>query len=167
MGLAIVKEITQLHGGSVRVESQSGKGATFTVSFPFYNPSFALTEEFRVMREQASREGRSLAFQLLQAKPGRKMPAVAVELLKQQISREDRILENPGGGILLLSVLDAEGFQAMRRRIQDFLNAQPEAAEFSELGWGWALVPREETTLPGVLELARRRAYGEGEAARV
>ncbi len=168
LGLAIVKEISQLHGGSVRVESQPGKGATFIVSLPFYNPSFALTEEFRVMREQAAREGRSLAVQLLQMKPGKQMPsAKIVELLKQQISREDRILENPGGGILLLSVMDAEGFQAMRRRIQTFLSAQLEEANLSDLGWGWALVPREETALPGILELAHRRAYGEGEAARV
>lgn len=32
IGLALVQELTGIHGGSVRVESQEGKGATFTVT---------------------------------------------------------------------------------------------------------------------------------------
>ena len=34
LGLAMVKEIAQFHGGSVRVESELGKGSTFTVFLP-------------------------------------------------------------------------------------------------------------------------------------
>ncbi|HEY5043413.1 MAG TPA: ATP-binding protein [Verrucomicrobiae bacterium] len=34
LGLAIVKHNTELYGGSVRVESELGKGAKFTVTFP-------------------------------------------------------------------------------------------------------------------------------------
>ncbi len=34
LGLAIVKHNTELYGGTVRVESELGKGAKFTVSFP-------------------------------------------------------------------------------------------------------------------------------------
>ena len=167
LGLTIVKEVVQLHGGSVRVESAQGKGASFIVSLPVYSASFALTEEFRVMREQAAREGRVLAVQTLQAKPGGAIPADRIaQLLKQQVSREDRVLENPAGGILILSVLEAEGLEAMRRRIQQILADLPKGG-VPDLMWGWALVPREETTLPGVLSLAHRRAFGEEEAARV
>ena len=137
MGLTIVKEVVQLHGGSVRVESAQGKGTAFIVSLPVYGASFALTEEFRVMREQAAREGRVLAVQLLQGKPGKTMPAEKiVKLLKEQVSREDRILENPSGGILILSVLDAEGFQPMRLRIRELLSAHPEEVRSSDLAWG-------------------------------
>ncbi len=34
LGLAMVKEIAQFHGGSVRVDSELGKGSTFTVFLP-------------------------------------------------------------------------------------------------------------------------------------
>ena len=163
LGLAIVREIVHLHGGTVRVESKQGKGATFIVSLPFYTPSFALTEEFRVMRSQAAHEGRTLVVQLLEPKPHRTLQVKKVlEILRQQVSREDRVLENPAGGIIALSVLDPEGFPALRRRISEVLSAHPECVSVSDLSWGWAFVPREETTLPGVLQLAKKRACEEG-----
>jgi signal transduction histidine kinase len=34
LGLYIVKEILEAHGGSIRVESELGKGATFIVRLP-------------------------------------------------------------------------------------------------------------------------------------
>ena len=34
IGLALVQELTWLHGGTIRAESEPGKGSTFTVSFP-------------------------------------------------------------------------------------------------------------------------------------
>ena len=34
LGLAMVKEIAQFHGGSVRVESRLDQGSTFTVFLP-------------------------------------------------------------------------------------------------------------------------------------
>lgn len=37
LGLSIVKAIMQAHGGDVRVQSELGKGATFTLTFPVSN----------------------------------------------------------------------------------------------------------------------------------
>lgn len=39
LGLFISKEIVRLHGGNIWVESEEGKGSTFTFSIPVYNPN--------------------------------------------------------------------------------------------------------------------------------
>lgn len=38
LGLVIVKKLVQLQGGAITVESQLGKGTTFTIRFPSFNP---------------------------------------------------------------------------------------------------------------------------------
>lgn len=41
LGLALVRSITQMHGGKVSVRSASGEGTTFTLSFPITGPTAA------------------------------------------------------------------------------------------------------------------------------
>ncbi len=161
LGLAIVKEIVTLHGGTVRVSSQEGKGTTLTLTLPLYSAVLALTDEFRLMREEASREGQALAVQLLRARPGAGVSLEKVAaVLARQISRRDRVLENPGIGLMILSVIDPKGFPGFRQRLTGVLRGHPEAAAFSDLRWGWVLVPQEESTFEGVLDLLGRRVRG-------
>jgi two-component system sensor histidine kinase BaeS len=39
LGLAIVRHVAEAHGGTVRVDSELGRGSSFTVSLPLAGPS--------------------------------------------------------------------------------------------------------------------------------
>ena len=39
LGLAIVRHVAEAHGGTVRVDSELGRGSTFTVSLPLAGPA--------------------------------------------------------------------------------------------------------------------------------
>ncbi len=45
LGLAMVKQITEMHGGSVAVESQLGQGSCFTVALPYLKPGGTLPSD--------------------------------------------------------------------------------------------------------------------------
>lgn len=45
LGLAIVKEIVGRHKGDIAVQSEPGKGSTFTIALPFYEPEPALESD--------------------------------------------------------------------------------------------------------------------------
>ncbi len=57
VGLAVVKEIVDRHGGWVQVEGEKGKGACFTIHIPLYDPNRAKGGD-RGSGRSGSRQGR-------------------------------------------------------------------------------------------------------------
>lgn len=54
LGLALVKRLTELHGGMVTIESQIGVGSCFTVSLPWQEPAPALDKEDTNVHERVT-----------------------------------------------------------------------------------------------------------------
>ena len=59
LGLTIVRQIVEAHGGRIDLDSQLGVGSTFTLSFPSTSPeTFGPTPDATASREAARRSGR-------------------------------------------------------------------------------------------------------------
>jgi signal transduction histidine kinase len=56
IGLALVKELVEIQGGKVTLQSQEGKGTTFTVSLPYRKAEPAEAPEFKAEPETAPAE---------------------------------------------------------------------------------------------------------------
>jgi signal transduction histidine kinase/CheY-like chemotaxis protein len=61
LGLAICRELTQMMGGSIHVESREGEGSTFTVELPLTRGEAAETEEADAVADSEDRNIRLLA----------------------------------------------------------------------------------------------------------
>lgn len=59
IGLAVVKEIVDRHGGWVQVEGEKGKGARFTIHIPLYKPEFDESNPNTRMTRAAERQIRN------------------------------------------------------------------------------------------------------------
>ena len=60
VGLAVVKEIVDRHGGWVQVEGEKGKGACFTIHIPLYDEARARAKE-RALKQQQKQQAKQAA----------------------------------------------------------------------------------------------------------
>jgi len=113
IGLALVKEIAELHGGTVTVHSQHGKGSTFTVTFPLgkthLNPAWII--------EKPLREGRGSMNVLaaIESNEGAADPGSVAQANRDAEMHFDQFKE---------TVLYAEDNASLRNYIRDLLAPQ-------------------------------------------
>ncbi len=77
LGLALCKELVELHGGCIRVTSEKGKGSVFSFTLPVYTPKLAMEEYFKEQRQWAEQNKQEhLSFLVLDSAPFMKVQVV-------------------------------------------------------------------------------------------
>ena len=161
LGLAVCKELTELHGGHIEVASDVGQGATFTVLLPIYNDSLALGESFRDLldADQASKPP-SIALVAIQTAEAPSMEGsgqsrqvldrIAHEI-RQSLHREDIVLTLEPSWVVVLAIAEHTGAQAIIKRLHAGLPDGP------KLQFGVALFPADAREVVLLFEHAARR----------
>ncbi len=98
LGLVLVKQIVELHGGRILVESQQGQGSCFTVLLPWEN---SLLYPSAAEEQIASSADRS------KIAAGKKHPVQPTVLVAE---------DNPDNVVTLISYLQAKGFHILLAR---------------------------------------------------
>ena len=139
LGLALCKELIELHKGRIAVSSELGTGSTFTFCLPIYTTQLALQESFRELVEAAKRaeegtvgvialDGEPLVSALasssgrmsLSASPLEHLESL-VELVRQSLHRGDIVLDVEPRWVVVLVLADTSGVQAVVQRLRKAL----------------------------------------------
>jgi len=169
LGLAVCKELTELHGGEIEVASEVGRGTTFTVWLPIYADSLALTLSFQDVVQRASLEGvESVAVMAIQGvgltgtrvnAPSRLALERVADVVRQHLHRGDVVVVLPPAWIVVVALADTVAIRAIVKRLQGVLPAE-------HLRCGVAMYPAEGTQVNTLLTLATSRVET-GSASRV
>ncbi len=104
LGLDISKQLCQMHGGDLTVESVYGKGSTFTFTLPVMNPDDAQISEMPSLQSASAADGAPKTTQVFAASGTPSKAAVrTVMLVEDEISTTDfirRTLESAGYFVL-------------------------------------------------------------------
>jgi two-component sensor histidine kinase len=164
LGLALCKELIELHRGTVAARSDPGQGSVFTFTLPVYTPEVALQESLRELSDFASRAGQKaglLALELQEPQTNGKACESAdsaeqvAEDIKRQVQQGDIVLALDARTVVVLAVADADGVRAMAKRL-----SQRGAAAAERFQCGWAVMPTDGSQAQELLARARSRATG-------
>lgn len=122
LGLALCKEIVEIHKGKISVTSESGKGSRFTVTLPVYTSKLALEENFKEQLEIAKElHGKALGLIAIESGILKEHFDETLELLHKNLHPTDAILTVEPHWIVILAATDTKGVDAIIKRLPDIL----------------------------------------------
>lgn len=131
LGLALSKELVELHQGKFSVTSELGKGSTFSFTLPVYTSQFALEQSFQVLVSAATRRyGDSLvaliAFDcepLLTGENRLERLEEIADLIRPRVKNGDIVLALEPPWVVVLAIADVKGAEAVSARVLGSLNS--------------------------------------------
>ena len=161
LGLAIAKEIVELHHGKIRVSSEEGKGSTFIAAFPILSDEAFFLERLSMELQKAREKGDFLSLVVLGfsnfeeiKKKMRESEAESLlnkvaEIAKETVRQPSDVVSSYKRGrvIAILAGAHRKGAQAIAERVRGSVRAHPFTAggnSFSpELRFGIAVFPED------------------------
>ncbi len=150
LGLVVCKELAECHGGSINVESELGRGTTFTVMLPAYSDDFALRESFLDLAAltPSAEEGQAVCLVAIQAASlldhdgaGAEEQREHLERLAREIAqhlhRGDLVLTHEPSWIVALALARPEDTRSIVARLRRTVS------EGSQLHFGVAVYPTD------------------------
>jgi nitrogen-specific signal transduction histidine kinase len=127
LGLALCKELVELHGGSVSVSSKKGCGSTFSFTLPIYSCALAIEETFKELLEFAKRSQREfLGIVGLDLGPDcdSRILEEGVALLRKNVHRNDAVIALESRWVFVIAIADSRELEAIRARLEEAVNKE-------------------------------------------
>ena len=130
LGLALCKELVELHGGTIEAASELGKGSTFTVTLPVYRPARLIEQALRRAIELATpKHHEQLGVLVLDVdtvvqpeEAGSVRLTDVEELVRSDLQRDDVVVAVEPTWIVVIAATNEPGLVAIEKRVQELLS---------------------------------------------